>query len=109
MEFRKLKKAEAEKAKTKAKGGKRLMTVPKGEFEKFDEFEHLLESGAETARKQRKYLIGIPLIGMFMSGGTFGYAGYVAFSEGLKGVPGGRRWSKIMVTSCSWRSSCSAL
>ena len=87
MEFRKLKKAEAEKAKTKAKGGKRLMTVPKGEFEKFDEFEHLLESGAETARKQRKYLIGIPLIGMFMSGGTFGYAGYVVFSEGLKGVP----------------------
>ena len=86
MEFRKLKKAEAEKKRKAREGGESLTVVPEGQYKKFDEFCHLLEDGAELARKQRKWLVGIPVFMMFCSGFTFGAAGYTVFSEGLKGV-----------------------
>ena len=87
MEFQKLKRAEKEKKKQEMEGGESLTVVPEGQFAQFDQFTRLLEEGAELAKNQRKWLVGIPVFLMFCSGGAFGTAGYLVFSEGLKGVP----------------------
>ena len=84
MEFRKLKKAEQDKAKQAKEGGESLTIVPRGQYEAFDQFTDLLETGAEVARHQRKYLVGIPVGLMFMCGAIFGTSGYLVFAEGLK-------------------------
>ena len=38
----------------------------------------------QSARHQRKYLVGIPCVLMFLCGTTFGTSGYLVFVEGMK-------------------------
>ena len=70
MQFRKLKQAEVAKARAAKDGGESLKTVARGEHAAFDQFTDLLEHGAEVAQGQRKWLVGVPVFGMFLSGGT---------------------------------------
>ena len=84
MEFRKLKAAEREKAKQAKEGGEPLSIVSRGQYAAFDQFTDLLEHGAAVSRHQRKYLVGIPVVLMFLCGATFGTSGYLVFVEGMK-------------------------
>jgi hypothetical protein len=84
-EFRKLQRAEAEKAKAEKTAGESLLVVQRGTYPAFDQFVELLEGGARIAAQQRKWLIGIPVTLCFICGSVFGFAGYTIFSAGLKG------------------------
>ena len=85
MQFRKLKQADADKQRAAKDGGQSLVDVPRGEHAAFDQFTDLLDHGAEVATSQRKWLVGVPVVAMFLSGGTFGGVAYMVFAEGFKG------------------------
>ena len=84
-ELQKLKKAERAEAEAAKKGssGESLLTIPRGQYQRLDAFDDLLETGARIAKDQRRWLVGIPCSFAFCTGGALGYMAYSIFSAGL--------------------------